>query len=49
MSSNKQVLELLRSTRCIDILRGQKIVEIDAEQTISQACQVQRLGLLMEG
>lgn len=27
-------------TRCIDLLRGQRIIEIDAEASVSEGCEV---------
>ncbi len=34
---------VLKHTKCIDLLKGQKIIEIDSETLISEGCQVIRL------
>lgn len=31
-----------RQTRCIDLLRGQKIIEIDAEASVAEGCEVRK-------
>lgn len=40
------IKKLLQSTRCIDLLKGQAIIEIDAEDTIAKGCQV-RMNLFI--
>lgn len=38
---SKSLTELLQNTRCTDILKGQKMIEIDASDSISKGCQVE--------
>lgn len=38
------VRELLRDTRCTALLKGQKIIEIDAADPIAKGCQVSGWG-----
>ena len=35
----KVIIDLLRDTRCIDLLKGQKIIEIDASASVAEGCQ----------
>lgn len=37
---SEAIRELLRQTRCTDLLKGQKVIEIDAEDSIAKGCQV---------
>lgn len=39
-AQREAILELLRSTRCTELLRGQTIIEIDASDSVAQGCQV---------
>lgn len=35
-----QIKELLRRTRCLELLKDQAVIEIDAEDSIAKGCQV---------
>lgn len=37
------VKELLRRTRCLELLKDQAVIEIDAEDSIAKGCQVSAL------
>lgn len=34
------IKELLRGTRCLELLKDQAVIEIDAEDSIAKGCQV---------
>lgn len=34
------VKKLLESTKCLDLLKGQEVIEIDANESIAKGCQV---------
>lgn len=36
---------ILRNTRCIELLKGQQVIEIDAEDSVAKGCQVCLRGL----
>lgn len=40
MTHRAEILDLLRSTRCTELLKGQKIIEVDAADSVAQGCQV---------